>query len=205
VSQQSGTHGHGDVSIRIDWEIPAHSWYWSMRISIVWLSGIWVRMCWSNIITSWASILYWRLHNLMPPKSFGTKTMLQGRFQWYPILFKIVNFCRTFGYENSTKFSKQMDGPQWRLGTEQRLARRARRHTTKEKWQWDTSKRKCYLSFLCIVFSQEDGHPRVREVYRWWWIASWQSNTKENLLWLAAKRRTTCIDSWAMSLRESKD
>ena len=28
------------------------------------------------------------------------------------------------------------------------------------------SRRESYLSFLCIVLSQEDGHPRVREAYR---------------------------------------
>jgi len=38
--------------------------------------------------------------------------------------------------------------------------------TTKEKWQQVTSRREHYLSFLCIVFSQEDGHPRAREAYR---------------------------------------
>jgi len=66
---------------------------------------------------------------------------------------------------NNTKSSaKAMDGPQQRLATEQRLAR-AKSRKTRRKWVWVISKRKLYLSFLCIVFSQ-DLHPRVGEAYR---------------------------------------
>jgi len=42
----------------------------------------------------------------------------------------------------------------------------AGKHKTKERWQQVTSKREHYLSYPCIVFSQEDEHPRVREAYR---------------------------------------
>jgi len=56
---------------------------------------------------------------------------------------------------------KEVDELQQRLGTEQRLAR-TWKHRKREKWQQFTSKKKHYLRFLSIVFSQEDGHPKVR-------------------------------------------
>jgi len=49
------------------------------------------------------------------------------------------------------------------------------------KWVTWFSKRESYLLLLCIVLSQEDGHPRVGEAYRSQMVVKQQSNTKENL------------------------
>jgi len=59
--------------------------------------------------------------------------------------------------------ARQVDGPHQRLGMEQRLARAVKQEKQRGNGQWIASRRECYLRFLCIVFSQEDGHPRVSE------------------------------------------
>jgi len=73
-----------------------------------------------------------------------------------------VKFYRTFGVNDTQKVSKTMDRPQRSLGTEQRLARGRKQR----KWVMSYLQKGALPKFPCIVFSQENGHPRVREAYR---------------------------------------
>jgi len=72
--------------------------------SLFFQGGVQACKCRSNIRTCWISILFWRLHSLMPPTDLGAKTMLHGRDLWYPILLRIVEV------ERQCNLSKKLSG-----------------------------------------------------------------------------------------------
>jgi len=83
-NQWAGIHGHGWVSSRMWWDMPAHNWYVLISNSRTFPSIVFAQRCQTRIMTCWTLCSWIKLQRPIPPRSCGANTKLHSKLWWSP-------------------------------------------------------------------------------------------------------------------------